>query len=277
MTSGADDDPPRKTNGSGTKGNGHDPSHVISFPDKKERDRLRKEREEIERSKQANEDVWRKAYGEQNKPEKVSFFTERAKNIPPFTLTIIVTFILIHLGTLLLSPEQYEWLLMNFSLIPARYTGDLPWSMTALLAPVTSLLMHYDFTHLAMNTVMMLVIGVFLEPAFGVRRTLIFFLICGLSGNLLFFLFNWGLLKPVLGASGAIQGFFAVFLIINWSRLPTPPNIRKHKYTTIMLFWVGLTVLLGFVIPGTAWEAHLGGLLAGWGIFELWKRGKIKV
>lgn len=250
---------------------------IVSFPDADKRKKIRKEREEIEKAKKANQSKWRQAYKSQEKSEKVPFFSDRVRNIPPFTKFTALGFIIIHLLTVLLPAEQYEWLILNLAFIPARFTGTLEWNALAVLTPVTSLYLHLDFMHLAMNSFMMLIMGMFFETSFGARRSLLFFMICGLSGNLAFFLLNPGLIAPVMGASGAIDGFFAVFLIINWTRLPLPPHIRKRGYAPVMLFWIGLTLLSGFLFPGTAWEAHLGGLLTGWGILELWKRGKIHI
>lgn len=269
MDSGPDDQPPKK--------NGKDHGRVVSFPTSQERERLRQEREEIEKAKKANEEAWRKSYQKQTAGEKVPFFGERARNIPPFTKYTVLGFIAIYLVTLFLPIEQYEWLLMNLAFVPGRYSGALEWNLFALIAPVTSLYLHFGLMHLGMNSFMMLVMGIFLETSFGARRAFLFFLLCGLSGNLLFFLLNPGQVTPLLGASGAIDGFFAVFLIINWSRMPLPPHLHKRGYAPLMVFWILLTVALGFVFPGTAWEAHLGGLLAGWGVLELWKRGKIRV
>lgn len=259
------------------KPNGKDRGQIVSFPGQEERERLRREREDVERARREHENAWQKTYHAREKGEKVPFFTGRARNIPPATKYLVLGFVLIHLVTLFLPEAEYEWLMINFSFIPARYTGAMEWSVTSLLSPVTCLFLHYDLMHLAMNSVMMLVLGVFFESTFGARRTLLFFLFCGLSGNLLFFLLNYGEFKPLLGASGGIQGFFAVLLIVNWARMPLPPHLRKKKYAFIMTFWIGLTIILGLILPNTAWEAHLGGLLAGWGALELWKRGKIKV
>ncbi|MCB1680469.1 MAG: rhomboid family intramembrane serine protease [Alphaproteobacteria bacterium] len=259
------------------KGNGKDRGHIVFFPSAEERERKRREKQEIEEQKKHNEKLWQKAYRDRQKGEKVPFFTERAKQIPPFAKYSVLTLVIIHVLTNLLPADVHSLMILHFSFIPAVYTGGMDWQWSALVSPLTSLLLHIGWMHLAMNGFMLLVMGTFFERTFGSRRALLFFIVCGLSGNLLFFLIHPMLLAPVVGASGAIDGFFAVFLILNWSRLPVAPHLRKRGYAPLLLFWCGLTIVMGLIFPQTAWEAHLGGLLAGWGIFELWKRGKLKI
>ena len=59
----------------------------------------------------------------------------------------------------------------------------------------------------------------------------------------------------VVGASGAIFGLLAAFLVI---------QRKLGGNTTSLLILVGINLLMGF-LPGlnVAWQAHLGGLIAG--------------
>jgi membrane associated rhomboid family serine protease len=65
-----------------------------------------------------------------------------------------------------------------------------------------------------------------------------------------------GLLAPgsALGASGAIFGLIGAYL----------PLRRAIGVNTMQLLIVlGINVVLGFIAPNIAWEAHFGGLLIG--------------
>ena len=270
MTEDDDDTPPKKTNGK-------DHGHIVSFPSADERERLRREKLQAEEQKRRDEKAWQKAYKDRQKGEKVPFFTGRMIKIPLFTKAAVLTLILIHLVTSLLPQEVYAQMIVLFAFIPGIYTGAAEWQWSALISPLTSLVIHFGWMHLVLNAFMLLVTGFFFEKAFGTRRALMFFIVCGLAGNLMYFIINPFSPHPVVGASGAIDGFFAIFLIMNWARMPLPPHMRKRGHAPILLFWCAMTIVLGLIFQNTAWEAHLGGMLAGWGIFELWNRGFIKV
>jgi rhomboid protease GluP len=72
-----------------------------------------------------------------------------------------------------------------------------------------------------------------------------------------------------VGASGAIFGLFGVWL--NWA-----VRRRNTAYGRALLRQIGFLLLLNaalpFIIRNIAWEAHLGGLVAGFIIGELWSR-----
>ena len=74
-----------------------------------------------------------------------------------------------------------------------------------------------------------------------------------------------------VGASGAIFGLFGIWL--NWA-----VRRRNTAYGRALLRQIGFLLLLNaalpFIIPAIAWEAHLGGLVAGFVIGELWSRAR---
>jgi membrane associated rhomboid family serine protease len=74
-----------------------------------------------------------------------------------------------------------------------------------------------------------------------------------------------------VGASGAIFGLFGIWL--NWA-----VRRRNTAYGQALLRQIGFLLLLNaalpFIIPAIAWEAHLGGLVAGFVIGELWSRAR---
>jgi membrane associated rhomboid family serine protease len=72
-----------------------------------------------------------------------------------------------------------------------------------------------------------------------------------------------------VGASGAIFGLFGIWL--NWAF-----RRRNTMQGRAMLRQIGFLLLINATIPfilrGVAWEAHLGGMIAGFVIGELWSR-----
>jgi membrane associated rhomboid family serine protease len=74
-----------------------------------------------------------------------------------------------------------------------------------------------------------------------------------------------------VGASGAIFGLFGIWM--NWA-----VRRRNTAFGRVLLrqigFLLALNAALPFIIPAIAWEAHLGGLIAGFVIGELWSRAR---
>jgi membrane associated rhomboid family serine protease len=112
---------------------------------------------------------------------------------------------------------------------------------------------------------------------FGALLFLLFFIVCGLAGAGTHLLFNWGDTVPVIGASGAISGLMAAGLRMLPGQLPwampgqTPlAPIFSRQIITFSLIWAGVNLLAGLTGLGMggesgliAWQAHLGGYLAG--------------
>jgi membrane associated rhomboid family serine protease len=144
--------------------------------------------------------------------------------------------------------------LQEFSLYPyAVAIGDTYRLLTAIFV-------HSSWLHLGMNMLMLWVLGRSLEQVFGPLRFLTIFLIAGFGGAVASYWFN----DPNsigIGASGAIFGLFAAMFVFG----------REHRVNTQEIVGViGLNLVLGFVIPGVDWHAHLGGLVVGavvgWGV-----------
>ncbi|NEN05282.1 rhomboid family intramembrane serine protease [Diaminobutyricibacter tongyongensis] len=123
-----------------------------------------------------------------------------------------------------------------------------PWRM------LTSVFAHGSILHIALNMYTFWIFGTLLEPLLGRVRFLLLFLLSGFAGSVgVLLLAPPG--TPVLGASGAIFGLLGAFLVI---------QRRLGGNATQLLILVGINLVIGF-IPGfnVAWQAHVGGLIAG--------------
>lgn len=125
-----------------------------------------------------------------------------------------------------------------------------PWRMlTSVFVHSTGLIFH-----VLLNMYTLWIFGQLLEGLLGRWRFLSLYLISGLAGSV-------GVLwlgdprTGVVGASGAIFGLLGAFLVI---------QRRLGGSATQLLILLGINLVIGF-IPGfnIAWQAHLGGLLAG--------------
>lgn len=130
---------------------------------------------------------------------------------------------------------------------------------------LTSMFMHEGFTHIFVNLLMLVLIGLVFEQKIGTRPFIVLYLLSGVVGTLAFAAVRWN--EPglaVVGASGAITGILGGFarLYPNEKMMMFFVPIPLSIWTVVLVF-----VLIQFVLLfgqfGIAAEAHLGGLVAG--------------
>lgn len=118
---------------------------------------------------------------------------------------------------------------------------------------VTAMFLHGGYVHIAFNMLSLWWIGGPLEAALGRVRYLALYLLSGLAGSALTYLIA-GSNEPSLGASGAIFGLFGATAVL----------MRRLNYDmrpVIALLVINLIFTFGW--PSIAWQAHVGGLVAG--------------
>ncbi|MHA7191406.1 rhomboid family intramembrane serine protease [Arthrobacter sp. MDT2-16] len=125
-----------------------------------------------------------------------------------------------------------------------------PWRM------LTAAFLHSpsSFLHIAFNMYALYILGKVLEPAMGRARFLALYLISALGGSIGVLLLSDNPLQPVVGASGAVFGLFGALFIVQRKR---GGDVRQ------IVVLIAINAVIGFVVAGIAWQAHLGGLIAG--------------
>jgi membrane associated rhomboid family serine protease len=235
---------------------------VVHFPTLAERDRRRKQEQEN--------------VSADPKPG-VPFFN--LAKLPPFTRFTTATFFIVHITLfVLMDPAERLQAFYAMGFVPGYFThvlGGFPWF--APLGIVTHLLIHGGWMHLLFNSVMMLAMGTMFERLFGTRTTALFFLLCGFAGAAAYFAFNPFSTVPVIGASGSISGLFGAAIILLYQQGQLG-KIGKRGPWPLVLFWVALMIGTGLIGGGDlAWQAHVGGFLAGIGLLQLLQKGKIRL
>jgi membrane associated rhomboid family serine protease len=153
-------------------------------------------------------------------------------------------------------------------------------------ALITSIFMHGSPTHLIVNMLAYLSAAPLVCARFGkgiaafVPYT-IFYLLCGLAGNSFYWLLHPHGGLPIVGASGAIYGIIAALYRLHmyedrlyplWSkRVGTAFRFLLTSNLTVVLLFAGPAILdqidtgksLRDIVIPVAWEAHVGGFLAG--------------
>lgn len=150
----------------------------------------------------------------------------------------------------------------RFSFVPALGWTE-PWRF------LTAAFLHSPDTifHILLNMFALWSLGQYLEPMLGRARFAALYLISGIGGQVAVTLLagsptltglnsgrdiSW--LTPVVGASGAIFGLFGALLVLN-----------RHlgRSSAAMYATIAINAAFGFIYPGIAWQAHLGGLVTG--------------
>lgn len=196
---------------------------------------------------------------------------ERAINLPPALLWLILINVAVHLLRQTLSEPVDQELVMQLGLVPANYTaepGGAWWSL--LLAPVTYQFLHGGWVHLGVNMITLAAFGAPVERLLGVRRFVLFYLSAGIVSGFIHVLFFSDSVDPVIGASGSISGVFGGVLMALWQAG------RMPSLLPVAGMWIALNVFFGIFggTPGSggepvAWTAHIGGFIYGLAVLRL--------
>jgi len=203
--------------------------------------------------------------------------------VPAVVPGLIVLLAGLHAARVLAPPEKNAEWIIRFAFIPARY--DAAWLAANHIDPgslwdralpfVTYMGLHNDLMHLGINSLWLLAFAPVVARRYGTALFLAFFLLCGLAGAAAHLALNWGSPNPVIGASGAISGLMAAGLRLLPTQRPGPDGgkplpILSRQFLVFALVWMGMNVIVGVTGLGMggetaliAWQAHLGGFLAG--------------
>ncbi len=221
---------------------------------------------------------------------------ERMFNVPPAVLALVAVLALIHLGMAFgLTATETNRLLAYVAFTPLRYLSGVSdeWMLTGL-GPrvwtfVTYAFVHLNLNHLFFNLVWLLAFGAPVARRFGTSRFLAFFAATAAAGALAHLALHWGGRSPMIGASAAVSGAMGAALRFVFQqggplgllgsgdeesyRVPAAPlttMLRDTRALSFIAIWFGLNLLFGLgsiPFPGlegqVAWEAHIGGFLAG--------------
>lgn len=145
------------------------------------------------------------------------------------------------------------------------------------LTLLTSMFMHAGFLHIAGNMLFLYIFGDNIERAFGSVRYVLFYLVCGLAAAFAQIAVNPNSVVPSLGASGAISGVLAAYLLL-FPRNPVRVLVFAFYFARVAVLpavviigiWIALQLVSGVgaisysqQTTGVAYWAHIGGFGAG--------------
>ena len=146
---------------------------------------------------------------------------------------------------------------------PNLLHGDRPlFAAQPVTMFVSHAFLHGSLLHMVMNLTILLSLGRFTTDRYGSGTVLPVFLLTAIAGGACFGLLSTDRV-PMVGASGAVFGFLGVWIAWDWRRhraagVSNGPVVRR------VLVLAFLNVVLWFALSGgLAWQAHLGGFIAG--------------
>jgi membrane associated rhomboid family serine protease len=151
--------------------------------------------------------------------------------------------------------------------------------------PLTALFVHGSWAHVLFNGAFAIAFGQPVARRFGLDVLggglfLLFFLICGLVGNLGYALVHPNGYAPVVGASGGIAGLLAAASrLMGQGRGLAPLNSPPVVVMSVALITLNLVIGLFHISAGfgsdgaaVAWETHIAGFLAGLLLIDLFDK-----
>jgi membrane associated rhomboid family serine protease len=131
------------------------------------------------------------------------------------------------------------------------YTPFEPWRMlTAGFLHSTSSIVPM---HLALNMYSLYIFGRALEPMLGSAKFFWLYVISLFGGSVGVLLLS-DVTQPTVGASGAIFGLMGAYFVLAKSL-----GYNSNQFVSL----IAINLVFGFIMPGIAWQAHVGGLAAG--------------
>jgi membrane associated rhomboid family serine protease len=211
---------------------------------------------------------------------------------PKVVLILIAVLVGVHVAVLLAGDDWRVWSLYALSFIPARISGNAPFPAiwgSQVWTFVTYGLLHADMMHLFFNSLWLLVFGSVVARRLGAFKFLVLACISTIMGAVATLLTHWGEVAIVIGASGAVSGLMAAAIPLMYGaglrlgdtyrmdiatvRPLRPLEILTNRRAFIFtLIWIAVTLFSGasgwtgasFIEDARiAWEAHLGGFVAG--------------
>ena len=202
--------------------------------------------------------------------------TVRAREFPVVTAALIAANVLVWALELSLGTRGLEDLVWRLGVVPERFLrSPLPFEWVTLL---TSQFLHGSWFHLGSNMIALYIFGDNVEDRLGHLKFLLFYLLCGVGAGVTHILLNSSSAVPAIGASGAISGVMAAYLVL----FPLAQVVTLTFFFFLPLFvevpavlWIAIWFLsqllnglfslaVGEVmLGGVAWWAHVGGFLTG--------------
>jgi membrane associated rhomboid family serine protease len=200
----------------------------------------------------------------------------RPRRVPIVNYVLIAVNVVVFIFEFLLG-AQAQGLVMSLGAVPAYITdpANHPYAFLTLLS---SMFLHGGWMHLIGNMLYLAIFGDNVEDVLGHTLYLLFYLAAGVVAGVAQVAMAPGSTIPAVGASGAIAGVLAVYLVL----YPVAPvrvlvplfifvRVARLPAVIVLGLWFVIQLFNGFMslgmntmsTGGVAWFAHIGGFAVG--------------
>lgn len=205
---------------------------------------------------------------------------------PWVTWGLMAGCVLIHLLVTFTDAEAQNRILLSLGFMPALLSGNVVLPEGYSVVPAWFTLVSYQFlhggwAHLCGNMLFLWVFGDNIEDALGHLRFMVFFLLSGIIGALAQFAIAPHSEITLIGASGAVSGVLAAYLLLHPKARVWIPIVIIPVFLPawlLLIGWFGLQLFQGVLssdLPNVAWWAHIGGFVAGIPLYLILRRREI--
>lgn len=175
---------------------------------------------------------------------------------PPYVTYVllglnILAYLLMSLFGFLYGWDQGEQLILFGAKVNILIAYGQYWRL------LTAMFLHIGILHLFFNSYALYIYGPIVESLFGKMKFIVVYLISGLTGSLLSYIFSSSISA---GASGAIFGLMGSLLYFGRRN----KDIFRRIFGPRLLIIIGFNLFYGFVNPGIDNWGHIGGLIGGY-------------
>ena len=221
--------------------------------------------------------------------------------IPGAMTALVAVMAGIHILRMLLPLAADQEVIWTFGFVPARYdasvlAGQFPGGAGAQYWTfLTYAFLHANFSHILFNMLWMLPFGSALARRFSPLRFFVFLGVTAIAGAVAHLVTHQHEVAPMIGASAAVSGAMAASIRFAFQRgsflsfgrgnadaaalvpaLPLWASLKSPRVLGFLAVWFGINIVFGLGSIGVgaseqsvAWQAHIGGFLAGLFLFSL--------
>jgi membrane associated rhomboid family serine protease len=198
------------------------------------------------------------------------------RRFPVITVATLIANVAVFVYMLSLTDPELMLFIDTWAVTPSRLFAE-PLSPTVLVTLVTAMFLHGGWLHLGGNMLYLWIFGNNVEDTLGPVRFIGFYLASGIVATLVHVFVQGPADVPLLGASGAIAGVLAAYLLLfpKAHVLVLVPilfvlELARVPAAFVIGFWFLIQLIqgVGSISPGAtaggvAWWAHIGGFAAG--------------
>lgn len=242
--------------------------------------------------------------GQKNEQNQVSAGPQPILLLPPVVTALCGLMIAIHIAASFLDAEGQRQLILWFGFIPLRlsaFSQNAADALPLIWTPVTHAFLHAGWEHLLINVAWLAIFATPVARRYGSLATAGLFLLSAVAGAAAFALtaaLGFGSAVVLIGASGGVAGLTGaairfIFQPVLFGKAPGSEepivlgrqlatlgevwsNSRARMFTLVWIILNAAVPLLPMFVPGMdagiAWQAHLGGFIAGLLLVPLFER-----